>query len=66
MLNGHGTFGPFVSIEGYYSDQPRMFEDLSSHEKLQMAIMGAVSLGPVKKVRLPSLPSVPRYFCSAV
>ncbi|CAJ1426803.1 unnamed protein product [Effrenium voratum] len=50
MLNGHGTFGPFVSIEGYYSDQPRMFEDLSSHEKLQMAIMGAVSLGPVKKV----------------
>ena len=49
MLNGGGHFGPFVDIGGYYSDPPRVIEDLSAHEKAQMAVMGALTFDSVKK-----------------
>jgi hypothetical protein len=49
MLNGGGHFGPFVDIQGYYTDKPRVIEDLSAHEKAQMALMGALTFDSVKK-----------------
>jgi len=49
MFNGHGHFGPFVDIEGYYSESPRTIDDLNEHEKIQMAAMTATTLKPVAK-----------------
>lgn len=49
MLNGGGHFGPFVDIQGYYTEKPRIIEDLSAKEKAQMAIMGALTFDSVKK-----------------
>lgn len=49
MLNGGGHFGPFVDIQGYYTDKPRVIEDLNAHEKAQMALMGALTFDSVKK-----------------
>ena len=48
LRNGGGHFGPFVDIAGYYSDAPRMIEDLSTGEKGQMFLMGALTLDSVK------------------
>lgn len=48
MLNGGGHFGPFVDIEGYYTNLPREMKDLSRHEKAQMALMAAVEKEPLR------------------
>ena len=58
MLNGGGHFGPFVDIQGYYTDKPRVIEDLSSHEKAQMALMGALTFPNVKKTIQKYAPTV--------
>lgn len=49
MFNGGGHFGPFVDIEGYFTEPPRTISDLSDHEKLQMALMTAATAKPVIK-----------------
>eukprot|EP00931_Biecheleriopsis_adriatica_P077520 TRINITY_DN51070_c0_g1_i1.p1 TRINITY_DN51070_c0_g1~~TRINITY_DN51070_c0_g1_i1.p1 ORF type:complete len:701 (-),score=165.81 TRINITY_DN51070_c0_g1_i1:69-2171(-) len=43
FLNSGGHFGPFVDIEGYYTEPPRGVEDLSDEEKRSMAIMTLMS-----------------------
>eukprot|EP00435_Cladocopium_sp_Y103_P046547 s1185_g13.t1 len=58
MLNGGGHFGPFVDIQGYYTDKPRVIEDLSAHEKAQMALMGALTFDSVKKAIQKYAPTV--------
>jgi len=49
MLNGGGHFGPFVDIEGYYTDKPRVMDNLTEHEKTQMALMGAMTFKGVRE-----------------
>lgn len=47
MYNGGGHFGPFKYIDGYYTDKPRVYEDLTDSEKLQMIEMASLELSPV-------------------
>eukprot|EP00438_Fugacium_kawagutii_P035354 Skav207503 [mRNA] locus=scaffold334:334377:335510:- [translate_table: standard] len=58
MLNGGGHFGPFVDIEGYYTEKPRVMDDLDEHEKTQMALMSVLTFDGVKKAMQKHAPKV--------
>eukprot|EP00413_Alexandrium_margalefii_P010937 CAMPEP_0204530748 /NCGR_PEP_ID=MMETSP0661-20131031/10787_1 /ASSEMBLY_ACC=CAM_ASM_000606 /TAXON_ID=109239 /ORGANISM="Alexandrium margalefi, Strain AMGDE01CS-322" /LENGTH=677 /DNA_ID=CAMNT_0051536853 /DNA_START=48 /DNA_END=2081 /DNA_ORIENTATION=+ len=58
MFNGGGHFGPFVDIDGYYTDAPRTIDDLSDAERVQMALMTTASLKPVTKFLQEAGPSI--------
>jgi arylsulfatase I/J len=50
MLNGGGHFGPFAHIEGYYTDKPRTFSELSLSEMASMAKIKVMEFNPLQKI----------------
>jgi hypothetical protein len=58
MFNGGGHFGPFAHIDGYYTDKPRTWANLSVSELASMAGIAAMSTPPLKKMAQAVVPSV--------